>query len=184
MIKIKIMVAGCEKLGKTRLCDHLRTKKTPYKRYVPTVGVDLISYEHKRNIKYNIWDSSGSEVYTSVVQRFMDDANVLILLYSNETELMYAKTMHDYFINLNNDAPIVIVCTNKDNLNVGLKFAQYNNIDFKYLQFSERSLSDFWKNIHLMCEEKILNDNWLNARNLLLPYVQTRRYYWCFGWGR
>jgi small GTP-binding protein len=180
MIKIKIMVAGGEKTGKTRTCEYFRKNKQ--KTYVPTIGVDLLTYEHERNIKYTIWDCSGCRVYMPVVQKFMNDANILLLLYSNETDLAYAKQLKSFF--MVSDSLTVLVCTNKEKCDIGFEFAQHHNIEFKYLQLTDRSIGDFWKNIYLMCEEKILSDNWLSAKNSLLPYVRSQRYYWCFGWGR
>ena len=85
MVKIKIIVVGASQVGKTMLVSFLR--KSRVTRYIPTIGVDLQIHTNK-GVEYHIWDTSGIPAYNHVIRTFFRKANVLVLVYNNEENLI------------------------------------------------------------------------------------------------
>ena len=82
--QIKLIVLGEMAVGKTCLINHYKTSK--FLQELPSTNG--CSYVQKKiNIKdqkyiLNLWDTAGQEKYKSLTKMFMQNANIIILVYS------------------------------------------------------------------------------------------------------
>ena len=87
-LSYKIIVIGDEGVGKT--CLSRRATKNDFENfYTPTIGFEFLSFNVKikdKNIHLQIWDTSGQEVYRSLVNGFYRNSALAILIYSIDNE--------------------------------------------------------------------------------------------------
>lgn len=80
-MNIKTIILGASGVGKTRLLNHLR--KTSVQTYCPTVGVDFTVYRGPKEVALQIWDTSGSKRFKSVVETFLRGIDLCIFVYKD-----------------------------------------------------------------------------------------------------
>ncbi len=80
-MNIKTIILGASGVGKTRFLNHLR--KTTMTSYCPTIGVDYVVYRSDYSVTLQIWDTSGSERFKSVVNNFLKGCDLILFVYND-----------------------------------------------------------------------------------------------------
>ena len=87
-LNFKIIVIGDSFVGKS--CLALKaTKGTFESLYTPTVGFEFLTFYVKineANIKLQIWDTCGQEVYRSLIGSFYRNSSLALIVYSIDNE--------------------------------------------------------------------------------------------------
>ena len=114
--KIKLVLLGDEKTGKTQFGQFLihGINFCNFENYIPTTGVTYASRILLFNDKLyeiELWDTAGQEKYTSLVNFFFKDADIIYIFfdYNNKKSFERAK----FFVNL-----VKEYCKNKNVVNV------------------------------------------------------------------
>ena len=163
---IKIAFAGESKIGKTKLLE--RSKKdynySKFKKekenYLQTIGIDFsvtfINFNDK-NIKLQIWDTSGDERYNRIMTRFFRDSFAILLFYDALDRKSFEKVKKIYEENhINIKDKLFILIGNKYELNLkpeeeckdfvsdeeALEFSDKNNIYFFHMNAFEKYESE------------------------------------------
>ena len=83
-LSFKIIVIGDSGVGKS--CLTMKATKNYFENYYsPTVGFEFFTFNVKikdKNIRLQIWDTCGQEVYRSLISGFYRNASLAILVYS------------------------------------------------------------------------------------------------------
>ena len=84
----KIIIIGDSSVGKS--CLALKAIKGTFESlYTPTVGFEFLTFFVKienSNIKLQIWDTCGQEVYRSIIGSFYRNSSLAIIVYSIDNE--------------------------------------------------------------------------------------------------
>lgn len=83
-LSFKIIVIGDSGVGKSSLTTKA-TKDYFENYYSPTVGFEFYTFNvriNDKNIRLQIWDTCGQEVYRSLINGFYRSASLAILVYS------------------------------------------------------------------------------------------------------
>ena len=86
-INFKIIVVGDSGVGKTSITSKA-IKGIFEEKYSPTIGFEFFTYITKiedKNIKLQIWDTCGQEVYKALISSFYRNSVLAILVYSIDT---------------------------------------------------------------------------------------------------
>ena len=87
-LSFKIIVIGDQGVGKS--CLSIKASRNYFEDfYSPTVGFEFVSFNVKvadKNIKLQIWDTCGQEVYRSLISSFYRSASLAIIVYSIDNE--------------------------------------------------------------------------------------------------
>ena len=82
--EIKVIVLGSSGVGKTTLITRYKTRK--YVRNIPsTLGSNFVTIKktfNKKKYILNIWDTAGQEKYNSLNKLLIQNAKIVILIYS------------------------------------------------------------------------------------------------------
>ena len=93
-LSFKIIIVGDSGVGKS--CLSIKASRNYFEDfYSPTVGFEFLTFNVKvedQNIKLQIWDTCGQEVYRSLISSFYRSASLAIIVYSIESE--------DSFVNI------------------------------------------------------------------------------------
>ena len=81
-MNIKTIMLGASGVGKTRFLNYLRNSTIVS--HCPTVGVDFIVYRSKHAVALQIWDTSGSDRFKSVVNNFLKGTDLCIFVYNDK----------------------------------------------------------------------------------------------------
>jgi small GTP-binding protein len=81
-MNIKTIILGHSGAGKTKFLNHLRNKNM--KSYCPTIGVDYIVYRDTSGVVLQMWDTSGSDRFRSVVNNFLKGIDLCIFVYKDK----------------------------------------------------------------------------------------------------
>lgn len=189
---IKTIVVGASATGKTTFVTPLDTSRKPLTMYIPTIGVDLVSY-NKSGVRLQIWDSSGATRFASITRTFFRNINLCIAMYRNHRDLQNAKKHLDSCSWLcENDYRTILIHngTNVDNEVEGQIFAAQKKIPFYSINALDRSQCiQCWHDIMLYCENQVVHNKFKveasrPVRNPLTDSVVVRNtsYRNCFGW--
>lgn len=87
-LSFKLIVVGDSGVGKS--CLTLKATKNYFEdNYSPTVGFEFFTFNVKindQNIKLQIWDTCGQEVYRSLIASFYRNSSLAIMVYSIDDE--------------------------------------------------------------------------------------------------
>ena len=87
-LSLKIIIVGDSGVGKS--CLSIKASRNYFEDfYSPTVGFEFLTFNVKiedQNIKLQIWDTCGQEVYRSLISSFYRSASLAIIVYSIDTE--------------------------------------------------------------------------------------------------
>jgi len=87
-LSFKILIIGDSSVGKS--CLALRATKGSFNSlYTPTVGFEFFNFYLKieeENIKLQVWDTCGQEVYRSLISSFYRNSSLAIIVYSIDNE--------------------------------------------------------------------------------------------------
>ena len=90
-LSFKIIVIGDSGVGKS--CLTMKATKNYFENYYsPTVGFEFFTFNVKlkeKNIRLQIWDTCGQEVYRSLISSFYKNSSLAILVYSIEERRSY-----------------------------------------------------------------------------------------------
>ena len=87
-LSFKLILVGDSAVGKS--CLSIRATKDTYESvYSPTIGFEFLSLflnVEGKNIKLQIWDTCGQEVYRSLITGFYHNSSLAILVYAIDDE--------------------------------------------------------------------------------------------------
>ena len=87
-LSFKIIVIGDQGVGKS--CLSIKASRNYFEDfYSPTVGFEFVSFNVRiedKNIKLQIWDTCGQEVYRSLISSFYRSASLAIMVYSIDND--------------------------------------------------------------------------------------------------
>ena len=87
-LSFKIIIIGDSGVGKS--CLSIKASRNYFEDfYSPTVGFEFLTFNVKvedQNIKLQIWDTCGQEVYRSLISSFYRSASLAIIVYSIDNE--------------------------------------------------------------------------------------------------
>ena len=87
-LSFKIIIVGDSGVGKS--CLSIKASRNYFEDfYSPTVGFEFLNFNVKiedQNIKLQIWDTCGQEVYRSLISSFYRSASLAIIVYSIDNE--------------------------------------------------------------------------------------------------
>ena len=99
-LSFKIIIVGDSGVGKS--CLSIKASRNYFEDfYSPTVGFEFLTFNVKiedQNIKLQIWDTCGQEVYRSLISSFYRSASLAIIVYSIDNEESFnniAKSLND-----------------------------------------------------------------------------------------
>ena len=141
-LSFKIIIVGDSGVGKS--CLSIKASRNYFEDfYSPTVGFEFLTFNVKiedQNIKLQIWDTCGQEVYRSLISSFYRSASLAIIVYSIDNEDSFTnieKWLNDIKTQSNPDVKIFLI-GNKVDLDEkrritkeqGEKFANEHKISF------------------------------------------------------
>ena len=141
-LSFKIIIVGDSGVGKS--CISIKASRNYFEDfYSPTVGFEFLTFNVKiedQNIKLQIWDTCGQEVYRSLISSFYRSASLAIIVYSIENEDSFnniEKWLNDIKTQSNPDVKIFLI-GNKVDLDdkrritkeQGERFAKEHRISF------------------------------------------------------
>ena len=139
--KIKVVVLGDEKTGKTQFVQFLTDgiKFCDFENYIPTTGASFASRTFIFNDKLydlELWDTAGQDKYTTLLRFFFKDADIIYIFfdYNNKKSFQRAK----FLVNLVKEH-----CENRKVVNflVGNKFhLDINSIERDNVVYEEEIL--------------------------------------------
>ena len=87
-LSFKIIIIGDQNVGKS--CLSIKASRNYFEDfYSPTVGFEFVSFNVRiedKNIKLQIWDTCGQEVYRSLISSFYRSASLAIMVYSIDND--------------------------------------------------------------------------------------------------
>ena len=87
-LSFKIIIIGDQGVGKS--CLSIKESRNYFEDfYSPTVGFEFVSFNVRiedKNIKLQIWDTCGQEVYRSLISSFYRSASLAIMVYSIDND--------------------------------------------------------------------------------------------------
>ena len=146
-LSFKIIIIGDSGVGKS--CLSIKASRNYFEDfYSPTVGFEFLTFNVKvedQNIKLQIWDTCGQEVYRSLISSFYRSASLAIIVYSIDNEESFInidKWLNDVKSQSNPDVKIFVIGNKVDledkrevTKEAGEKFKQ----DHKLSYFTETS---------------------------------------------
>ena len=118
-LSFKIIIVGDSGVGKS--CLSIRASRNYFEDfYSPTVGFEFLTFNVKvedQNIKLQIWDTCGQEVYRSLISSFYRSASLAIIVYSIDSEESYKnieKWLNDIKSQSNPDCKIFLIGNKAD----------------------------------------------------------------------
>ena len=118
-LSFKLIVIGDSFVGKS--CLSLKAAKGIFdENYTPTIGFEFLTFFVKigeSNIKLQIWDTCGQEVYRSLINGFYRNSSLAILVYSITSQKSFKNLeiwLNDIKVNSNPDIKIFLIGNKKD----------------------------------------------------------------------
>ena len=97
--KIKIMLIGESKIGKTSLISRYCNNEFMGGVYLSTIGIDF-QIKHlvlnKKNIRLQIWDTAGQERYRNIAKNYFQSTDGFVIVYDISNTESFEKL--DYWI--------------------------------------------------------------------------------------
>ena len=97
--KIKIMIIGESKIGKTSLISRYCNNEFLGGAYLSTIGIDF-QIKHlilnKKNIRLQIWDTAGQERYRNIAKNYFQSSDGFVVVYDISNLESFEKL--DYWI--------------------------------------------------------------------------------------
>lgn len=184
-MKVKTILVGDKAIGKTHLVSYLR-KERSVQMYIPTIGVDLVTYS-KSGTTLQIWDTSGSSKFKEVTNTFLRGSSLCIIVY-NSTKSFQKVSGYLSSVDMlcERDYRVMVVClsTDVDIVCTGKEFALRNDISFYQCNvFDRSSCIRFWHDVMHECERNVIEKNWEVDEDTTKSVVHTRSSFWnnlCF----
>ena len=142
-LSFKIILVGDSGVGKS--CLSIKASRNYFEDfYSPTVGFEFLTFNVKvkdHNIKLQIWDTCGQEVYLSLISSFYRSASLAIIVYSIDSEESFSnieKWLNDIKSQSNPNIKIFLI-GNKADLEDKRQVTKENGENF----FKQNKLSFF-----------------------------------------
>jgi small GTP-binding protein len=142
-LSFKIILVGDSGVGKS--CLSIKASRNYFEDfYSPTVGFEFLTFNVKvedQNIKLQIWDTCGQEVYRSLISSFYRSASLAIIVYSIDSEESFCnieKWLNDIKSQSNPNIKIFLI-GNKADLEDKRQVTKENGENF----FKQNKLSFF-----------------------------------------
>ena len=131
----KIIIVGDCKVGKSQLLSKVITNNFS-DIYTPTIGFDfqsIFAQIDKTTIQLKIMDTTGEEVYQSLISNFIQELSLVILVYSidNEDTFKHLNNWVKEIRKKNSDIKIILV-GNKSDLEENRKISKEDGLKFQY----------------------------------------------------
>ena len=145
----KIILIGDSNTGKTTICNTLLERDNVTMQYQPTIGIDLnilnMELYNDTNVKIQLWDTAGQEVYRSIISSYYRNTCGTILTY-NITDRKSFENLDMWLNDINKfnccshyyKHPVLLLGTNRDKENKrqvsykeGYDYAHHNNLIFR-----------------------------------------------------
>ena len=149
-LNFKLILIGNSGVGKSSITTRA-TKNYFDDSYVATIGFDFFSLNimiDEQNIKLQIWDTCGQEIYRSLISSFYRNSSLAFLVYSidsYESFINLKNWLNELKINSNPDIKLFLIGNKVDLINdrkieskQGQDFANENNFSY----FMETSAKD------------------------------------------
>ena len=149
-LNFKLILIGNSGVGKSSITTRA-TKNYFDDSYVATIGFDFFSLNimiDEQNIKLQIWDTCGQEIYRSLISSFYRNSSLAFLVYSidsYESFINLKNWLNELKINSNPDIKLFLIGNKVDLINdrkieskQGQDFATENNFSY----FMETSAKD------------------------------------------
>lgn len=141
-LSFKIIIVGDSGVGKS--CISIKAVRNYFEDfYSPTVGFEFLTFNLKvedLNIKLQIWDTCGQEVYRSLISSFYRSASLAIIVYSIDSDESFSsieKWLNDIKTQSNPDVKIFLIGNKADledkrqvTKEQGEKFSKEHKISF------------------------------------------------------
>lgn len=148
----KITVLGDVYTGKTTLIDQLKypSSKPCEEKYLSTIGVEYqtVTLEHlaeNKVIKLGIWDTSGDEIFASILESYYRNVAAIVAVFSSDNEETFENVVKKikYFRERYGNIPQILLVQNKNDLVNKISQDDINEVIRKYhcLYFSCNSLN-------------------------------------------
>ena len=118
-LSFKVIIIGDQGVGKS--CLSIKVSRNYFEDfYSPTVGFEFVSFNVRvedKNIKLQIWDTCGQEVYRSLISSFYRSASLAIIVYSIDSEDSFnnlEKWLNDIKTQSNPDIKIFLIGNKAD----------------------------------------------------------------------
>ena len=118
-LSFKIIIIGDQGVGKS--CLSIKASRNYFEDfYSPTVGFEFVSFNVRiedKNIKLQIWDTCGQEVYRSLISSFYRSASLAIMVYSIDNDDSFnniEKWLNDIKTQSNPDIKIFLIGNKAD----------------------------------------------------------------------
>ena len=118
--QIKVVLLGESGVGKTCLLERYIYNK--FKEYsIPTVSAIFLSKTinyNKKDYIFNIWDTSGKESLRSLTKIFLNDSNIIILVYdiTNKMSFLELQFWLDHILDKFGGNVCLVLVGNKNDL--------------------------------------------------------------------
>ena len=138
---IKVVISGDINTGKSSIISRIVNNKFNISEHNPTIGVEYLSLIYKET-KINAWDLSGDKNLKPITDKYIDDKDIIILVYSIDDieSLSNMKKIYNSYINngLIKQHNIIVVCNkldlvnnnNKKSISEGSDWAKYIKAEF------------------------------------------------------
>jgi len=140
LYETKLLIVGYGMVGKTSLMKRLVSNQYNDKEET-TEGIEIkqwnLKTENNDELKINIWDFGGQEIYHSTHQFFLSKRSLYLLIWDARIDQMMPNYAHfDYWLRiaslLSQNSPILVV---------------QNKIDERVHEIDEKNLRDYFPNI-------------------------------------
>jgi len=94
---INIITLGQSSVGKTSIINRIVDNDNFEDNYEPTIGFDYFTTTKKfdnksfKSIKYIYWDTAGTENYNSITKRYIQDKDIILLIFCDLNSLEALK---------------------------------------------------------------------------------------------
>ena len=141
-LSFKVIIIGDQGVGKS--CLSIKVSRNYFEDfYSPTVGFEFVSFNVRvedKNIKLQIWDTCGQEVYRSLISSFYRSASLAIIVYSIDSEDSFnnlEKWLNDIKTQSNPEIKIFLIGNKADledkrkiSKEIGEKFCNDHKLSF------------------------------------------------------
>ncbi len=134
LYEVKLLIVGEEKAGKSSLAEALSNPRYRFKDKQSTEGIDILKWiipneelNLTRDVRLNIWDFGGQEIYHATHQFFLTKRSIYFLV----TEARKDPRHDDFYYWLNlieklgDKSPVTILLNKCDEPNTGLAIREY-----------------------------------------------------------
>jgi len=124
--RVKILLAGNGRVGKTTLADALKTRAPVLGSFESTVGILIDNLKYRaadRDWQLQVWDFGGQELYHATHRLFLSQEGIYLVLWAEETDEGDDEAQHNlrYYLDMISEfapgSPIIVVKNQIDRSN-------------------------------------------------------------------